>query len=107
MSVMLTKPWPTRRLAIRTLRKAFRAFVVPTVAEKFQVISMRCLWRVENHDVQRASEQISAKRRQLEVLMKENPNILLFITSLTTHEPFPAVEDGESMSENENDDADP
>ena len=39
MSVMSRKP--TRRLASRTLRKAFRAFVVPTVAEKFQVISMR------------------------------------------------------------------
>ena len=108
MSVMLRKP--IRRLASRTLRKAFRAFVVPTVAEKFQVISMRCLWRAENNDVYRASEQISAKRRQLEVLMTENPNILLFITSLTAQgvqeKSQGSVEDGESMSESENDDVD-
>ena len=68
---------------------------------------------VENNNNQRASEQISAKRRQLEVLMTENPNILLFITSLTAHEQGVqeksqgSVEDGESMSENENDDVDP
>ena len=78
MSVMLRKP--TRRLASRTSRKTFRAFVVRTFAEKFQIISMRCLWRVENNDVHGASEQISAKRMQLEVLMTGNPNILLFIT---------------------------
>ena len=78
----------------RTLRKAFGAFVQPTVAEKFQVISMPCLWRVENNDVHRTSEQISAKRKQLEMLMTENPNILLLlllllfviILSLTAHE---------------------
>ena len=86
---------------------------MPTVTEKFQVISIRCPWRVENNDVHRASEQISAKRRQLEVLMTENSNILLFITSLTAHEQGVqersqgSVEDGESMSENENDDVDP
>ena len=34
MSVMLRKP--THHLASITLLKAFRAFVVPTVAEKFQ-----------------------------------------------------------------------
>ena len=85
---------------------------MPTVAEKFQVISMRCLWRVTNNDVHRASEQISGKRKQLEVLMTENPNILLFITSLTAHEQGVqeksqgSVEDGESISENENDDDD-
>ena len=111
MSVMLRKP--TRRLASSTLRKAFREFAVPTVAEKFQAISMRCLWRVENNDVYRASEQISGNRRQLEVLMTENPNILLFITSLTAHEQGVqeksqgSVEDGESMSENDNDDVYP
>ena len=80
MSVMLRKP--THRSVSKTSRKALRAFVVPTVAEKFQVISMRCLWRVENNDFHRASEQISAKRRQLEVLMTGNQKILLFITNL-------------------------
>ena len=45
--------------------------------------------------------------------MTEKPNILLFTTTLTAHEQGVqeksqgSVEDGESMSENENDDVDP
>ena len=45
------------------------------------------------------------------MLMTENPNILLFITSLTAlgvqERSQGSVQDGESMSENENDDVDP
>ena len=62
---------PTRRLTSRTLMKALRAFVVPTVADRYHVIAIRCLRKVLNNDIWRASEQINGKRRQMELLIEQ------------------------------------
>ena len=90
---------PTRRLTSRTLKKALKAFVVPTVADRYHIIAIRCLWKVLNNDIWRASEQINGKRRQMELLIEQNPNVLLFVSSLT------AQEQGQETRENDNEES--
>ena len=44
---------PARHLSNSTLRPAFKAFLVPKVAEKYHVIAVRCLWKVEKNELHR------------------------------------------------------
>ena len=77
---------PVRHLSNNTLRQAFRAFLVPTVAEKYHVIAVRCLWRVEKNELHRAHALISGKRRQLELLLQRTPMVKIVISAITGQE---------------------
>ena len=70
----------------RTLKKALGAFVVPTFAHRYHVIAIRFLWKVLDNDIWRASEQINGKRRQMELFIEQDPDVLLFVSSLTAQE---------------------
>ena len=75
---------PPRHLISNTLRQVFRAFLVPTVAEKYHVIAVRCLWRVEKNELHRA--HACGKRRQLELLLQRTPMVKLVISAITGQE---------------------
>ena len=60
---------PNRRLASNTLKQALRAFVVPVVSERYNVVALRVLWKVENNHIWKANEQVAPKRKQLETLL--------------------------------------
>ena len=77
---------PARHLSNNTLRQAFKAFLVPIVAEKYQVIAVRCLWRVEKNELHRAYALISGKRRQLELLFQRTPMVTIVISAITGQE---------------------
>ena len=77
---------PVRHLSNNTLRQAFRAFLVPTVAEKFHVIAFRCLWKVEKNELHRAHALISGKRRQLELLLQRTRMVKIVISAITGQE---------------------
>ena len=80
---------PVRHLSNNTLRQAFRAFLVPIVAEKFHVIAIRCLWKVEKNELHRAHALISGKRRQLELLLQRTPMVKIVISAITGQEEGP------------------
>ena len=75
-----------RHLSNNTLRQAFRAFLVPTGAEKFHVIAFRCLWKVEKNELHRAHALISGKRRQLELFLQRTPMVKIVISAITGQE---------------------
>ena len=77
---------PVRHLSNNTLQQAFRAFLVPTVAEKYHVIAVRCLWRVEKNQLHRVHALISGKRRQLELLLQRTPMVNIVILAITGQE---------------------
>ena len=77
---------PARHLSNNTLRQAFRAFLVPIVAEKYHLIAVRCLWRVEKNEFHRAHALISGKRRQLELLLQRTSTVKIVISAITGQE---------------------
>ena len=77
---------PARHLSNNTLRQAFRAFLIPTVAEKYHAIAVRCLWRVEKNEPYRAHALISGKRKQLELLPQRTPMVKIVISAITGQE---------------------
>ena len=77
---------PKRRLASNTLKQALRAFIVPVVADRYNVFTVRVLWKVEKNHIYKANEQVNAKQRQLELLLEQNDEIILFISCITGQE---------------------
>ena len=77
---------PNRRLASNTLKQALRAFIIPVVADRYHVFTVRVLWKVEKNHIYKANEQVTAKRRQLELLLEQSDEIILFISCITGQE---------------------
>ena len=74
---------PNRGLASNTLKQALRAFVVPVVSERYNVVALRVLWKVENNHISKANEQAAQKqKKQLETLREENEEVLLFVSCM-------------------------
>lgn len=59
---------PRRTLRNETLKTALKNFLVPCIAEKYHVSSMRALWDVNVDDMQVAELNIWAKRKQVRTL---------------------------------------
>ena len=77
---------PNRRLASNTLKQALHAFIVLFVANRYHVFTVRVLWKVEKNHIYKANEQVTAKRRQLELLLEQNDEIIMFISCITGQE---------------------
>ena len=53
------------------------------MADRYHVFTVRVLWKVEKNHIYKANEQVTAKRRQLELLLEQNDDIILFISCIT------------------------
>jgi len=60
---------PQRQLTSNVLRQALESFIVPPVIEECQVVALRCIFNVKPGNWRSQSEQISARRRQLEMAL--------------------------------------
>ena len=53
---------PNRRLASNTLKQVLRAFIVPVVADRYHVFTVRVLWKVKKNHIYKANEQVTANQ---------------------------------------------
>ena len=77
---------PNRRLPPNTLKQALCAFVVLVVSERYNVVALRVLSKMENNRIWKANEQVAPKRKQLETLLEKNEEVILFISCITGQE---------------------
>ena len=61
---------PKRTLRNETLKSALRNFLVPCIAERYFVCSLRALWDVDKDDLPLAAINIWEKRCEVENILK-------------------------------------
>ena len=71
---------PQNTLRSQVMKNALKAFIVPAFLRKYNIVALRALWSVD-----RLSENstIWKKRRELEVLLLSNDNIVAFFSCIT------------------------
>lgn len=74
---------PRRSIRNETLKDAFKNFVVPVVANNYNVIALRALWDVHKDDMEVASLNIWSKRKKLEDLLCSNKHVAGFFSCIT------------------------
>ena len=72
-----------RQLTSVLLRQALKAFVVPPVVNSYNIVAIRAIWHRNDDDRQLTHMQICPKRTQLELILQEDPNIVLYISAIT------------------------
>ena len=83
---------PSRRLSSKTIHNALRAFVVPVISKNYSVVCLRALWDAQKNDETLAEQMIPVKRRQLEMLLGRNSDILIIWSCITGIEEVKAKE---------------
>ena len=71
---------PQTTLRCQPLRTALKAYIVPPFARTYNVIAIRALWSMDRLP---SSESIWQKRRELEVILLSNDNIVAFFSCIT------------------------
>ena len=69
-----------RTIRNETVKAALKNFVIPQISEKFVIISIRCLWDVHDEDLSVASFNISNKRDELEKIVNELKDVVLYFS---------------------------
>jgi len=72
-----------RTLRNDTVKSALRNFIVPCVSNKCHVIAFRALWDLTEDSKQKAELNIWRKRNQLDSILKDIQEIVVFISCLT------------------------
>ena len=80
---MVYRVFLRRQLTSVVLRQALKAFVVPLVVKSYNIIAIRAVWHTNDDDRQLTHIQICPKRTQLELILQEDPNIVLYISAIT------------------------
>ena len=75
---------PARQLNSFTIKQALRSYLVPVFSEDFTAFGMRVVWRVDLLEDTTAETWFPAKRRQLELILKEQPEIVFFLSSVSS-----------------------
>ena len=68
---------PTRQLTSVVLQQALKAFVVPPLVKSCNIVAIGAVWHTNDDDRQLTHMQICPKRTQLELILQEDPNIVL------------------------------
>ena len=74
---------PRCQLTSVVLRQALKDFVVPPVVKSYNIVAIRAVWHTYDYDRQLTHMQVCPKRTQLELILQEDPNIVLFISAIT------------------------
>ena len=85
---------PSRRLTSKTIYNALRAFVVPVITKNYSVVCLRALWDAQKNDETLAEQMIPVKRRQLEMLLGRNSDIMIIWSCIT------GIEEGKAKEKN-------
>ena len=59
---------------------------MPPVVKSYNIVAIRAVWHTNDDDRQLTRLQICPKRTQLELILQEDPNIVLFISAITSLE---------------------
>ena len=71
-----------RTIRSDTIKNALKNFVVPLVADKFFVISLRCLWDVFEEDLDKANYNLVSKQEEIEKILNSTDEIVLYFSCL-------------------------
>lgn len=83
-SLRVDKMWRTIRSD--TIKNALINFSVPIVADKYYVISLRCLWDVFDEDLEKANYNLMNKREKIRKVMESFDDIMLYFSCLCAME---------------------
>ena len=75
---------PARQLNSLTNKQTLRSYFVLVFSEDFTAFGMRVVWRVDLLEDTTAESWFAAKRRQLELILKEQPEIVFFVSSVSS-----------------------
>ena len=73
---------PARQLNSLTIKQALRSYLVPVFSEDFIAFGMRVVRRVDLLEDTTAETWFGAKHQQLELILKEQPEIVFFVSSV-------------------------
>ena len=73
---------PARQLNSLINKQALRSYFVPVFSEDFTAFGMRVVWQVDLLEDTTAETWFAAKRWQLELILKEQPEIVFFVSSI-------------------------
>lgn len=68
---------PSHQLNARTIREALQTVVAPVVAERFQVVAVKCMFNDVSEE--RSETQIAARRRSVEVALQSEEEVSYFL----------------------------
>lgn len=69
-----------RTIRSSTVRNAFKNFLVPIFKDKFFVVTLRCLWDVQEQDINLASYNIDSKRDELESIVNLYDDVVAYFS---------------------------
>ena len=89
---------PSRRLTSKTIYNALRAFVVQVIANNYLLVCLRALWDAQENDETLVEQIIPVKRKQLEMLLGRNSDIMIIWSCITGIEEGKAKEKSKKSS---------
>ena len=79
MSGATTAP-PKRQLTSTMLKQTLKAFVVPPIVKSSNVVAVRAVWHTIDDDRRLTYLQITAKKKQLEMISETADKAMLFVS---------------------------
>ena len=72
-----------RTIRSKTLKDALKNFIVKPIAQNCHVISLRCVWDVDQEDIPKASFNILSKSNEIQNKINEISEVVLYFSCLS------------------------